>query len=250
MQKHLYDIRYEVDEKEWRAQAKRSLIFQFWEVYKPASKNQKMLDYGCGSGVLQSQFEHKYPWVTAYGIDIAENAIQYSKQRGLKRVSMYDGEIIPFPDSSFDLVTAIDVIEHVKDDNQALREITRVLKPDGIGIFIVPAYMHLWSTRDIRLNHYRRYEPNELESKSKQAGLTMLCQKNVDFLLYFILWMMRNMAPKKNGVPDLAMETVYRKSLLNDLIYFYEFFEMKWLKFFNFPTGISKLVIVKKSQSM
>jgi SAM-dependent methyltransferase len=64
---------------------------------------------------------------------------------------------IPFPESVFDAVTALDVLEHISDDVQAASELVRVLKPGGILIITVPAMMCLWSDWDVSLHHYRRY---------------------------------------------------------------------------------------------
>lgn len=252
MQKHIYDLRYEVDKTEWRIRAKRDIVYQLWEAFRSVKQSsnisdKKYLDLGCGTGVLQEEFEKKYPGTEAYGIDVMKEAIEYCKKRGLNRANLYDGKKIPFKDNEFDLLTAIDVLEHIEDDMFSLSEIKRVLKKGGLGIFIVPAHMNLWSTRDIRLQHYRRYEFGELERKCKEAGFKVLTSKNADFLLYFVLLAMAKSAKKdKDGVAELDMETAQAPWLVNEAAYLYECLENTWLKFADFPIGISKVVVVRK----
>lgn len=249
MQKHIYDLRYEVDKTEWRIRAKRDIVYQMWDKHRPSSRLEKTkyIDLGCGTGVLQEEFEKRYPRTTAYGIDVMKEAIDYCKKRGLERANLYDGKKIPFKDNELDVLTAIDVLEHIEDDIYSLKEIKRVLKKGGIGIFIVPAHMELWSTRDIRLQHYRRYEFGELEKKCEKEGFKILASKNADFLLYFVLLVMAKRAPKnKDSVAELGMETAQAPWLINELAYLYECLENTWLSFADFPIGISKVVVVKK----
>ena len=252
MQKHIYDLRYEVDKTEWRIRAKRDIVYQLWEQFrseKLAKDTSKKIyiDLGCGTGVLQEDFEKRYPGTTAYGIDVMKEAIEYCKKRGLERANLYNGKKIPFKDSEFDLLTAIDVLEHIEDDVYSLGEIKRVLKKGGLGIFIVPAHMTLWSTRDIRLQHHRRYAFGELEKKCEDEGFTVLASKNADFMLYFVLWIMAKTAKKnKKGIAELGMETAQAPYLINEAAYIYECLENFWLRFADFPIGISKVVVVRK----
>ncbi|OGG27194.1 hypothetical protein A2960_03200 [Candidatus Gottesmanbacteria bacterium RIFCSPLOWO2_01_FULL_39_12b] len=248
MQKHYYDLRFKVDEEEWRARVKRELIFQFWDVFAPKGKKTiKMLDLGCGSGLFQYEFEKRFPGVKSWGIDISKEAISYCRARGIKKTWAYNGKTIPFKDNYFDSVKAIDVLEHIQNDRAALDEIKRVLKNKGLGFFLVPAHKTLWSTRDIRLKHKRRYENGELEEKCREAGFKLLISKNVDFALYFVLLIMCKFSPRKNKVPHLTRETALTNYILDYLILKYEQLENKLQNYLNFPIGISKLIIVEKN---
>lgn len=247
MQKHFYDLRYKLDTIEWRARAKRALVYQLWEKYQTPQGSYKLLDLGCGTGVLQSEFENKYKNVTGYGIDVSSDAIKYCKMRGVKRATLFDGGKYPFKNETFDVVTAIDVLEHIPNDEKALKEVYRILKKGGIGIFLVPAHPHLWSTRDVRLHHYRRYTRGELEYKSHISGFQILTSKNADFALYFVLDLMNKVAKKnKEGVSDLKMEDASTNNFMNELLYRYESLENFVQKFTTFPVGISIVNIVRK----
>lgn len=79
-------------------------------------------------------------------------------------------EDIPVKDESYDLVFAFDVIEHVQNEAQGLREIFRVLKPGGEVFISVPAYQWAWSRHDENLHHFRRYTRGRLQSAVREAG--------------------------------------------------------------------------------
>ena len=91
------------------------------------------------------------------------------------------GEItaLPFADASFDLVAAVDVVEHVDDDRKVFGELTRVLKPEGRLIFSVPLHPAHWTEFDDYVGHARRYEPAALQGLSADHGLVV--EKSVVF---------------------------------------------------------------------
>jgi len=80
------------------------------------------------------------------------------------------GYELPFADASFDLVCLFDTIEHIPDDEQALREARRVCKPGGHVFVSVPAYAWLWSQNDRTAHHLRRYTAGRLRSVLRRAG--------------------------------------------------------------------------------
>ena len=69
---------------------------------------------------------------------------------------------LPYRDGEFDLVCAFDVIEHVEDDRRVFREVSRVLKDDGVLICSMPLYSNLWTEFDDWVGHARRYDPPDL----------------------------------------------------------------------------------------
>lgn len=247
MKKKLYKLRYNADEVEWRAQAKRFLISKFIKKYLTNSKYAlKVLDFGCGTGLQQVELEKKFSNIVSFGLDTSPDAIKLSKKRGLKNISLYSGKKIPFRNNFFDFVIAADVLEHISDDLFSLREIKRVLKVGGFGVFLVPAHQKFWSDRDLMLKHFRRYEGDELEKKSKKFNLKVMESKYVDFLLYFLFWVLIKKAQKKSGVKQVGWETAKVHPLLNKILYLYQILEYQFLNFFSFPVGLAQIVVVKK----
>lgn len=69
---------------------------------------------------------------------------------------------LPYRDNSFDFVSALDVLEHIKNDEIAVSEIGRILRKSGIAIITVPHRMKYYSTQDQIIGHYRRYDINQI----------------------------------------------------------------------------------------
>ncbi|MFN4179620.1 MAG: class I SAM-dependent methyltransferase [Armatimonadota bacterium] len=146
----------------------RSLIQHFW---KPRANPALILDLGCGTG---GSFSLLCNWGTVVGLDTSSVALNFARKRGMKNLLLGDAQLLPFSENCFDLVAVLDVLEHLEDDCQALREIWRVLKPRGAVVFTVPAFMSLWSVHDIALAHKRRYLFCEIHDKVVQAGFKLL----------------------------------------------------------------------------
>ncbi len=76
-------------------------------------------------------------------------------------------------EGAFDLVAALDVVEHVEDDVAALGELARVVRPDGVLLLAVPLFQQAWTEFDDFVGHSRRYEPGELLAKLASAGFVV-----------------------------------------------------------------------------
>jgi len=90
---------------------------------------------------------------------------------------------LPFVEGSFDLVTALDLLEHLEQEPVGLREMWRVLKNEGRLVAVVPAFACLWSDFDRFSGHYRRHSKEELRRKIKVSGLSYF-----DTLLFLLVW--------------------------------------------------------------
>lgn len=127
----------------------------------------RILDVGAGTGATSKALE-RYGRVLA--VDASPEAVTIARQRGLD-VARMDARKLAFPDAVFDLVVALDVIEHLQDDAAAAGELRRVLKPGGVLLVTVPAYQWLWSSHDVANNHWRRYRRRELRRLLRGANL-------------------------------------------------------------------------------
>ena len=95
--------------------------------------------------------------------------------RGLQAPSGVCGSLLalPFGDACFEVVTAFDVIEHCEPEDQALRELHRVLEPGGRLLVSVPAYQWAWSDHDDANGHYRRYTRPRAVAAVEEAGFAV-----------------------------------------------------------------------------
>jgi SAM-dependent methyltransferase len=103
----------------------------------------------------------------------------------LDSVTLGAAEHLPYEANSFELVTALDVIEHLDDDVAGLREMRRVLCRDGRLLLFVPAFMFLWGVQDDVSNHRRRYTLPKLLSAVEEAGFSvdLASYANISFFL-------------------------------------------------------------------
>jgi SAM-dependent methyltransferase len=97
----------------------------------------RILDVGCGTG---ANLEMLSRFGNAEGVDVSDEALTFCKSKGL-RVHKGLAEELPFDDETFDIVTGLDVIEHLDDDIAGLSEMNRVLKKGGKTLIFVPAFM-------------------------------------------------------------------------------------------------------------
>ena len=120
----------------------------------------------------------------AEGVDIDEEAIGFCRERGLQDVRIGEAANLPFGDGSFDLVTALDVVEHLDDDVAAFREMKRVLRPGGQILVTVPAHRFLWGDQDEVNMHKRRYAARDLRDRLAESGFDVVRLSYMNAVLF------------------------------------------------------------------
>jgi SAM-dependent methyltransferase len=105
-------------------------------------------------------------------IDISAPALALLKRRG-GHVVCGTVTALPYPASTFDLVCALDIIEHVDNDRAAWSEVARVAKPGAVVLVSVPLHPSRWTAFDDVVGHKRRYEPEELRSRLAEQALVV-----------------------------------------------------------------------------
>lgn len=167
MQKQFEDHYHNIESSHWWFVARRQAVHDL-VIKTRLGPESRILEIGCSGGLLMEQF-----WSEGFeqvqGIDISEDAIELCRQKKLSAQVM-DAQKLDFPDASFDFAIASDVLEHLADDGGALREWSRVLKPGGMLLVFVPAFMFLWTAHDVANKHQRRYRAPELNSRMQAAG--------------------------------------------------------------------------------
>jgi len=140
-----------------------------------------VLDLGCGAG---NMIHHLARYGRVRGMDIDPRPVAMARARGYDVQQGDPSRGTPYPDASFDLVTALDVIEHVDDDEALLREAYRLLRPNGILTITTPAFQWLWSHNDELNAHKRRYSARELREKIERAGFRIKRLSHGFFLVF------------------------------------------------------------------
>jgi SAM-dependent methyltransferase len=111
-------------------------------------EGRRILDVGCGIGTYVSRFRAFTP--DAYGVDIDPEKVEIA-QRTLPNISWAPAEELPFEDNAFDVVMLHEVIEHVEDDRQAIREAVRCVRPGGKVIIFAPNRLYPFETHGFYL---------------------------------------------------------------------------------------------------
>ena len=120
----------------------------------------KILDAAIGLGQLAGRLEKQGHRV--FGIDYSFDAALHAKRTTGAKPVIGDLTLLPFRDGAFDAVTSGETLEHLDDDEEAIAEIGRIVKPGGKCVVTVPALRSLWTKSDDYYEHKRRYDRDEL----------------------------------------------------------------------------------------
>ena len=243
MMQHTYPILFAVEESHWWHIGRRRIIGSFVKEICDQVKDRRahILDVGCGTGanlVLLSEFGE------AEGVDVSPDALAFCRERGLDNVRLGAAEALPYEDNEFDLVTALDVVEHIDDDVAGLREMRRVLRPGGRVLLFVPTFMFLWGLQDEVSHHRRRYRLNELRQAVTAAGFEVerTTYANITFFLPILL------GRKFMRLTGIRTETEnnINISALNRVFGTILGAERHWLRYLNIPFGVSGLCVARR----
>lgn len=186
MKKEVYKKTQQVREKYWWFLGRKKVIDSVLKKYLN-QKKLKILDVGCGSATAFSVLSR---FGFLFGVDKSDIAIRFCRK--LNYVSLKKGDVVdlPFSKANFDLVAALDLLEHIQDDRKALKEFNRVLKNRGYLIVTVPAMPFLWGENDIAIYHFRRYQKKELKRKIESAGFEIKKLSYFNFFLFpfYLVW--------------------------------------------------------------
>jgi SAM-dependent methyltransferase len=252
MDSEYYKEYYILERNHWWFKARMDILRSLIKFHIATISDQKIsiLNSGIATGAT-SQMLNEFGLVTSLEYD--SNCCQFIREHvGL---DVIEGSLtaLPFENESFDLVCAFDVLEHIENHDQAVKEMQRVLKPGGHLYVTVPAYQFLWSEHDVINHHFRRYT---------RTNLTQLFQNNTRlikvrtsyfntflFLPAFIARMISNIFGafikskkvksdferfKPNSLSNRFFENIFSSEL--------HCFKLK----FNFPFGVSLYSIYKK----
>jgi len=154
------------EDRHWWFRGTRRIVVRLLTRFAP--RGGRLLDVGCGTGYTLSLVSGDYRCV---GLDASPDAALAARAKAGAPVTRGDACALPFPDGSFDVVTALDVLEHLDDDARAMSEIHRVLAPGGVAVLSVPAHQWLFSPHDRALGHVRRYSRKSFLNLMQHSGL-------------------------------------------------------------------------------
>lgn len=133
------------------------------------------LDIGCSSGYMLEDILAVFPNANALGADYFSVGLLQCHQR-LPNVPLFQIDLVncQFKENFFDVVTCLNVLEHIQNDVSALKHLFRIVKPGGKLIITVPMGRSLYDIYDQVHYHVRRYQMNEIKNKINAVGFNIL----------------------------------------------------------------------------
>lgn len=193
----------------------------------------KVIDVGCGAGRHSFEAYRRGANVIAFDQDAEELAnvdtmLQAMGEAGeapasaKAQVVVGDALALPYPDGSFDCVIASEILEHIPDDDGAISELIRVLRPGGTLAVTVPRWLPeriCWLLSDeYHANeggHIRIYKADELRTKLRRGGLRFTHSEHAHALHSPYWWLKCAVGVQKSAHPAV---TAYHKLLVWDMM--------------------------------
>lgn len=206
---------FEIEEQNFWFKARNRVIKTLLENYSKDVSG-SFLEIGCGTGFVLKGLS-KFSNLRLTGAEIYLEGLKYAKQR-LPEVEFLqlDATSIPFREQ-YDYIGAFDVLEHITEDENVMRNVYKALKYGGMFFISVPQHMFMWSIEDDVACHKRRYSKVEILSKLKKAGFEIKYHTSFVFSL-FPLMMVSRFIKKNKQTADLKEDRFNEELKLNPLI--------------------------------
>lgn len=217
------------------------------------NKNAVILEIGISSGYLLCEIRKTFPEKFLIGSDCIPEPLE-KNIRQFPDVPLIQFDLVhcPLPDNCVDVVIALNVLEHIKNDESALRQIYRILKPGGYAILEVPANQDLFDFYDEQLKHFRRYDLLEFSDRVQKLKFKILTASHLGFSVYPVFKYIKN-RNKKREFQTEAEKLAYMKDLIqmggpitNKMLFFVMLLELYLGKIIQYPSGIRCLLTLKK----
>ncbi len=245
MDSRLYDLFFEQEDRHWWFQGRRRIVLGQVRIWLGWRGGLRILDLGCGTGgTLQAM----RPLGEVWGLDCSRQALEYCRRRGLDRLVQgnFPCALPAAVPAGFDLITALDMLEHLSDDDGALRHIFRLLRPGGFVLITVPAFAFLWSPHDRANHHLRRYTRRQLSRRLAAAGFRIRKLSYFNFFLFFPAWLRKRCDAWRYGDhPVSHLEALPPPALGQALLALFRL-EGWLLRKLSFPFGVSLLAVAEK----
>jgi ubiquinone/menaquinone biosynthesis C-methylase UbiE len=184
----MYDTYYQKPDWWFRfrydTQVKRKTCLYLLKQAGRSLNNQRVLEIGFGSGATLFSFA---PSCEIFGLEISHSAVKRAQEKARKlgyrasRFEMVQDASLPYPQEYFDVIIASHVVEHVEDDQRLLREISRVLKPNGVAVLLIPIN-EIYDDP----NHIHRYTSLEFVEVAQRCALRVAYPIENELLFHLV----------------------------------------------------------------
>jgi SAM-dependent methyltransferase len=216
-----------------------------------SAKRPVILEVGCSSGFMLREIATRMPDVSLIGADYVRGPLEKLALE-LPEIPLlqFDLTRCPLSTESVDAVVALNVLEHIGDDEAAVREIRRILKPGGIAVIEVPAGPNLYDAYDKLLMHHRRYSLRQASRLFEQAGFEILKRSHLGFFVYPMFWATKQRNKRwitEEGVRQQQLvESQIRKTNQSRLLDLSLRLELSLGRWASYPCGVRCLLTARK----
>jgi SAM-dependent methyltransferase len=245
VERNYYTEYFELEDRHWWFVGRRVILLSVLDRHLARDRALQLLDFGCGTGTMA---QHLARFGTVEAMDADHEAVAFCRQRGLSRVTHLSDTTVPFDEGRFDVVTALDVLEHIEDDSMTLAELQRVLRPDGTLLCTVPAFPFLWGPQDEISHHFRRYVRSDLRRRLQDAGFRVLRLSYFNTLLFPAIAAIRIARKALPEPPDLRSDFRTGRRSVNTALARVFAAEAPLIERTDLPFGVSLLALCKPSE--
>jgi len=243
MEKNPYETEWRVEGNHWWFSGRRKLL-QILFPLKELGNRGLAVDVGCGVG---SNLYALRSWsINVVGLDRSMDNLLLAK--GKVAAELVNGDLValPFRSKSIGAILAMDVLEHLENDQIGIHELWRVLKPGGILFLTVPAFNFLRGIQDVATGHKRRYSLPEIRRKLEKWNFEILRCSYFNFFLFFPILLGRLTIRFFNV--HVKTENEVNAPGINFLLKTIFSMEPHLLKYISFPFGVSIFCIIRKGK--
>lgn len=216
MERVVYDQMADLDQRHWWYRARREVLAALIQRRVRPPANARILEIGCGTG-------HNLAMLGGFGevdgLELDPHARKLAEQRLGKPIFAAPLPALEgVPKQAYDVIAALDVIEHIDDDHAALMSIEGRLKRRGKLLITVPAHQWMWSAHDVVNHHKRRYSARALRRLIADTPLRLEASGYFNSLL-FPLAVAERLASKARGkdeadlgMPPAPLNAIFEKA--------------------------------------
>jgi 2-polyprenyl-3-methyl-5-hydroxy-6-metoxy-1,4-benzoquinol methylase len=240
MKTEAYDLMRDLAASHWWYRARCEVICSLVEKHVP--RGSSIIDYGGGTGYIARRLGDL--GFTVRVADMSREMLDECAASGLQVIDLNAGKLSP---DSADCVLALDVLEHLDDEVEVLRQLRSSLRPGGTLIATVPAYEFLWSGEDFVSNHLRRHTRGSFLKNIRSGGFTVVWSSYFNTILFpliaGVILAKRILRPRDMYCSNVTETPSWQNAL------FYHLFalERPMLQSVSFPFGVSIAAVAKNA---